>query len=146
MTSLSSRPGTLAEVARLVSRGEQKFDPAPRAFLDEFYSHPERGAAALAEEPILVGDVPDAYLAATAEYLGATYKIPLPRWVIGHGRPLRKAFFAGGPESLKATVIVESPAAFRRRMLFVSKNALDRPRRPRGEPERNEPAIAELAD
>jgi hypothetical protein len=37
-------------------------------------------------------------------------------------------FFAGGLESLKATLFVQSPTAFRRRMLFVSKNALDRPR------------------
>jgi hypothetical protein len=129
-----------------VSRGERKFDLALREFLDEFYSHPERRPAALAEEPRLIGDVPDAYLAATAEYLGAIYKIPVPRWVLGHGRPLQKAFFAGGLESLKASLIVESPAAFRRRLLFVSKNALDRPRRPRDEPERNEPAIAVLAD
>ena len=29
---------------------------------------------------------------------------------------------------MKATLTRESPAAFRRRMIFVSKNALDRPR------------------
>jgi hypothetical protein len=34
-----------------------------------------------------------------------------------------------GLESLKAILTVESPAAFRRRLLFVGKDALDRPRR-----------------
>jgi hypothetical protein len=40
-----------------------------------------------------------------------------------------RPFFAGGLEDLKATLLVESPVAFRRRMLFVGKDVLDRPRR-----------------
>ena len=35
----------------------------------------------------------------------------------------------GGPENLKAALLVESPVAFRRRMLFVGRDVLDRPRR-----------------
>ena len=48
----------------------------------------------------------------------------------------RAKFFQPGPgetykrlESLKAILTVESPVAFRRRLLFVGKDALDRPRR-----------------
>jgi hypothetical protein len=67
--------------------------------------------------------------AATAEYLASNYRLEMPGWVECHGRPLRRAFFAGGLESLKAILTVESPAAFRRRLLFVGKDALDRPRR-----------------
>ena len=37
-------------------------------------------------------------------------------------------FFAGGLGSLKARLIVESPSAFRRRLIFVSHDGLHRPR------------------
>jgi hypothetical protein len=37
---------------------------------------------------------------------------------------LRHPFIAGTLKSLKALLTVESPAAFRRRMLFISKDAL----------------------
>ena len=85
--------------------------------------------AALRSEPELIGDVKDAYLAAVAEHLAVEYRLEMPPWPDAHGRPLRRAFFAGGLESLKAILTVESPAAFRRRLLFVGKDALDRPRR-----------------
>jgi hypothetical protein len=133
MTNLLLRPGTLLEVSRRAVDGSQRFDPAVREFLDEFYSHADRRAAALADEPLLLDDVKDAYLAAVAEHLATSYRLAVPSWVEHHGRPLRRAFFAGGLESLKATLTIESPAAFRRRLLFVSKNALDRPRRADGD-------------
>jgi hypothetical protein len=133
MTDLRKRPATLAEVARRVLAGQQAFDPALLEFLDEFYIHPSRRADALRQEPDLIEDVKDAYLAAVAEHLASIYKLKMPAWVDQHGRPLKRAFFAGGLESLKATLTVESPAAFRRRLLFVGKDALDRPRR-RAEP------------
>lgn len=129
MTNLSKRPGTLADVARCVLAGQQQFDPALREFLDEFYSHPTLRRQALAQAPDLIEDVKDAYLAAVAEHLASIYKLQMPPWVAEHGRPLKRAFFAGGLESLKAILTVESPAAFRRRLLFVGKDALDRPRR-----------------
>jgi hypothetical protein len=129
VTNLSQRPDGLAEVARRVLAGQQAFDPALLEFLDEFYSHPSRRSDALSEEPDLVEDVKDAYLAAVAEHLSSSYGLETPAWVDAHGRPLKRAFFAGGLESLKAILTVESPAAFRRRLLFVGKDALDRPRR-----------------
>ena len=142
MTDLPGRPATLAAVAARVSRKEQEFDLALREFLDEFYMHPERRRESIAEEPVSIGDVPDAYLAATAEHLAGIYRFLVPRWTEAHGRALTRAYFAGGLESLKASLTVESPSAFRRRMLFVSKNALDRPRRPPDASELKEPALA----
>jgi hypothetical protein len=112
-----------------VLAGQQAFDPALREFLDEFYAHPGRRQEALHDEPDLIEQVKDAYLAATAEHLASAYGLEMPLWVDPHGRPLKRAFFAGGLESLKAILTVESPAAFRRRLLFVGKDALDRPRR-----------------
>ena len=131
MSDLSRRPATLAEVSRRVLAGQQSFDPAVREFLDEFYAHPADRMMALSEQPALIDDVKDAYLAAVAEHLASMYQLPMPAWIDAHGRPLKRAFFAGGLESLKAILTVESPAAFRRRLLFVGRDALDRPRRPR---------------
>lgn len=129
MRSLALRPDTLLEVSRRTAAGAQRFDPALRQFLDDFYSHPSRRPSALAEEPLLLDDIKDAYLAAVAEHLAAIYRLPVPPWADQHGRPLRTASFAGGLESPKAILTVESPAPFRRRLLFIGKNALDRPDR-----------------
>ena len=63
------------------------------------------------------------------KHLASSYGLEMPGWVDSHERPLKRAFFAGGLESLKAILTVESPAAFRWRLLFVGKDALDRPRR-----------------
>lgn len=128
LSNLLTRPATLHEVSLRAASGAQRFDPGLREFLDEFYTHPSRREAALADEPLLLDDLKDAYLASVAEHLAARYRLGVPAWAEGHGRPLKRAYFAGGLESLKAILTVESPAPFRRRLLFVSKNALDRPR------------------
>jgi hypothetical protein len=145
MNDRSGRPGTLAEVARRALTWQQAFDPALREFLDEFYTHPARRQEALEREPDLIEEIKDAYLAAVAEHLASIYGLDTPRWVEGHGRPLKRAFFAGGLESLKAILTVESPAAFRRRLLFVGKDALDRPRR-LAEPALDRPALASTSN
>ena len=129
MTGLGRRPATLHEVASRVASGSQGFDPAVREFLDVFYADERGREAALARRPPLVGNVGDAYLAALAEHLARAHGIPVPPWTDSHGTRLRKPFFAGGLESLKAVLTVESPTAFRRRMVFVSRDALDRPAR-----------------
>jgi hypothetical protein len=129
MNALSGRPRSLLEVSRRVAAGQQAFDPAVREFLDTFYGDRMHRADAIQAEPELLDDTKDAYLAAVAEQLAQSHGLLTPDWVEGHGRPLKRAFFAGGLESLKAILTVESPAAFRRRLLFVGKDALDRPRR-----------------
>lgn len=40
-------------------------------------------------------------------------------------------YFPSGLESLKATLLVESPTAFRRRLIFVGADPLYRPRKAR---------------
>jgi hypothetical protein len=108
---------------------QQAFEPALREFIDEFYTHSGRRQAALQQEPDLIEDVKGAYLAAVADHLASGYWLEMPDWVDQHGRPLKRAFFAGGLESLKAILTVESPAAFRRRLLFIGKDGLDRSRK-----------------
>lgn len=78
------------------------------------------------EEPKHLDQVKDAYLAAVAEHLAYHSGIEIPEWVRGPSRFLKEPFFAGDIEKLKLLLIKESPAAFRRRMLFVSGNALAR--------------------
>jgi hypothetical protein len=136
MTTSSWWPRTLHEVSVRVANGEQAFDPALREFLDYFYANPADREASLHIQPIPLDDLRDAYLAATAEHLARCHDLPVPEWSETYGLALRRPFFAGGLESLKALLTVESPAAFRRRLLFVSKNALHRPRMFADEPDR----------
>lgn len=128
MTLFRKKPDTLEEVVRRFTAGEQKFDPSLREFLDSFYSNPHSREIAIARRPSSVDALHDAYVAAVAEHLARMYGLPIPEWTEIHGNGLREPFFAGGLEQLKAVLLAESPTAFRRRLLFVSKDALDRPR------------------
>jgi len=124
------RPGSLAEVARLVAEG-QSFDLCLANFLDEFYLAPK--AAALSAAPVLLatgggelGRVQDAYLAATAEELARSYGLLPPAWIGDETRKLHRPWFASPLASLRAVLLLESPPGFRARNLFVSQNALSR--------------------
>ena len=124
------RPKTLAEVARLAASGDS-FDRCLANFLDDFYAHPD--ALALAPPPELLapllgepGRVQDAYLAATAEQLAGTHGLPTPSWVAAAERRLHRPWFASPLAALRAVLLLESPAAFRSRNLFISENALSR--------------------
>jgi hypothetical protein len=103
-----------------------------REFLDEFYveGRAERRAAMLMDEPPMTADDrADAYYAAVAEHLALKYCLPVPPWTANPRRFLDRPFFPAGLESLKATLLMESPTAFRRRMIFVDADPLYRPRR-----------------
>jgi len=129
MSKERRRPRTLLEVSRRAkTRDAETFDAATREFLDAFYSDPQGRRAALEERPEPLDPLRDAYLAAMAEHLARSFGLPVPEWSETHGNGLTRPFFAGGLESLKAILTVESPMAFRRRLLFVSKDALSRPR------------------
>lgn len=124
------KPKTLAEVAELALQGES-FDLCLREFLDEFYRRPAQ--TALNHEPGLLrealpakGEVYDAYLAATAEALACRSNLNTPSWAYAKNRQLHHPWFALTLASLRAVLLLESPAAFRSRNLFVSENALSR--------------------
>jgi hypothetical protein len=128
MSLFGKKPATLQEVVRRVRAREQKFDPSLREFLDSFYANPDSRRRAIDERPDSIDAVHDAYVAAVAEHLARVYGLPIPEWSETHGNGLREPFFAGGLQSLKGVLVAESPTAFRRRLLFVSKDALSRPR------------------
>lgn len=123
-------PKTLADVAELTAQGES-FDLCLRNFLDDFYARPQ-AMALQAEPPRLVeinmrfGQIEDAYLAAVAEWLAWKFELPPPRWAFAPARSLRRPWFASQLASLRALLLIESPAPFRSRNLFVSENALSR--------------------
>jgi hypothetical protein len=124
------RPITLAEVAERASRGDS-FDRCLANFLDEFYSAPS--SRALAGEPTQlaprfadIGRVQDAYLAATAEELAGQFNLQRPTWIDAETRKLHRPWFASPLAALRAVLLLESPAAFRSRNLFVTENALAR--------------------
>ena len=127
------RPKSLAEVAQRIRQGVPS-GFAIREFLDEYH------AAALAERPGFVEQRPDsvdlpdawntqvtdAYLSAVAEALSYYDGRPAPRWVFDSRFFLRDPWFASSIEGMKPLLLMESPVFFRRRNLFVSRNALSR--------------------
>ncbi len=125
------RPRSLRE-ATLWGREQGKLDAFLREFLDSFYLEPDptaRGAMLAEEPPLLEDEKANAYLAAVAEHLAFRHRLAVPEWAQDEARFLRRPFFPAGLESLKATFLVESPTAFRRRMIFVGADPLYRPRR-----------------
>lgn len=121
------RPKTLLEVSQRTLAGCDAFDPSLREFLDHFYpASDEQRAVAIRDRPLPIDALRDAYIAATAEHLARRWGLLVPDWTDDHGFALTRPHFAGGLESLKAILTVESPTAFRRRLLFVSADALDR--------------------
>jgi hypothetical protein len=130
MTRSDFRPLSITEIAERSSGDSQLFDLSVREFLDAWQTlAPDERRGALAEEPGPVGRVEDAYLAAVAEHLASLDRMEAPEWTEAPRRFLREPFFAGGLESLKAILIVESPSAFRRRLIFISADGLSRPHR-----------------
>ena len=125
------RPRSIAEIAERAAVGDYgDFDRAWREFLDWRQSaSAEELADALAVEPARLDPVKDAWLAALTEHLALSARIDVPEWSEKDARFLKEPFFAGCLELLKATFLVESPLAFRRRLIFISADALSRPRR-----------------
>ena len=148
------RPQTLQEVEQWGLVHSQT-DMFLREFLDAFYLQADRSLrqGMFDDEPVLrAGADPqiptheqdlrtDAYLAAVAEHLAFRHRLVPPAWSRQPQRFLRRPYFPCGLESLKAILIVESPVAFRRRMIFVGFDPLCRPRR--DTPGFGEPALSE---
>ena len=123
----SIKPHTLAQLAEELATGAV-LQVALGNFLDAFYRRPDVGL--LADEPPLLagsGSQPiNAYMAGIAEHLARTYKLAIPAWVFKPCRYLQRPKFGNPSSALRATLLIESPPAFRARNIFVTANALDR--------------------
>lgn len=93
-------------------------------FVDGFRRSPE---VSLVERAPSVQSDPRflALLAAVVETLCLERGLSTPWWCAGI-RPLPEPWFVAGIENLMASALVESPAAFRRRGVFVMSGFLDR--------------------
>lgn len=119
---------TVAGVARRVARGES-FHAAVRELLDEYalLTTDEQRRRALAETPGACGDPRhDAYLGALAEHLATGAGFVPPSWTADPLRFLDRFWFVSDVRGFRALALAESPAAFRRRGIFVSLGSLAR--------------------
>lgn len=98
-----------------------------RNFLDDFYANPNNRQEMIAAEPETTGDKKfDVYLSALAEYLAYHYGLTEPAWVNKKNRFLETWWFPTEFKSLRPMAIVESPASFRRRGIFVDHTEFQR--------------------
>jgi len=124
---ISPRPESLAVVAQRAT-DPRTFRYELTDFLHEFQQR--RTLSMLAEQPQRMANrfemaaVYDVFLAAVAEHLAHEIGCEAPAWAGQETRVLSSPWFAAKSGDLRAVLLVESPAAFRARNLFVSANAL----------------------
>lgn len=117
-----------AGVASRVLNGEP-FLPAVRELLDEFrlLGTDDQRRRALAERPEPTGDPRyDAFLGALAEHLAGAAGTDRPAWTCEPERFLDRFWFVSEVPGFRALAVAESPAAFRRRGVFISLGAIER--------------------
>jgi hypothetical protein len=129
-------PESLAELAahlkRLKTKSQTDVPTEASAlifqFLDDFRSRRRNVQRQLmSEKPAATGKVViDAYLAGVAEYLSNEAGLPAPPWVEDPDRFLTRWWIESDVPSARPTAMAQSPAAFRRRGIFVSERALER--------------------
>jgi hypothetical protein len=94
-------------------------------FLEEYRWEPvEKRAALLDREPALTDDERwDVFLAALAEHLAARDGRGAPVWV--ETRSLRRFWFPFNTRAARVDAVVNAPAAFRRRGVYVAAQELN---------------------
>ncbi len=131
-----SRPQNLGDVAAATIAGTKSFGNAIDEFIDAFYlDHPDktRQQRRLNEPPAIVGDAfIDAWIGAVGEHLARRWNLQVPAWTRRpeHNR-LTRPTFVPDSNALRSMLIVESPPAFRSRMIFTFVEPLQRARFPR---------------
>ncbi|MGH9157594.1 MAG: hypothetical protein ACRD1K_17560 [Acidimicrobiales bacterium] len=119
---------TIAGVARRTAGGEP-FLACVRELLDEvaLLQTAAQRRRVVAERPEPTGDRRhDAYLGALAEHLALRFDLDRPDWACDGGRFLDRFWFVSEVPGFRALAIVQSPAAFRRRGIFISAGSLQR--------------------
>lgn len=102
-------------------------------FLDFFYSKEtssKEREKLVEEEPESYSNVSQEYyasIAATVHNICEKYDVPRPEWIMKDKYFLKEPYFGiGAKGNLRLILLLESPAHFRMRNVFVSENALDR--------------------
>ncbi|MDQ3503762.1 MAG: hypothetical protein M3486_09155 [Actinomycetota bacterium] len=112
---------TPAQTAQRVQDG-MPWQPAVRELLDGLLA----GAPIDEQEPVRVAPRFDAYLAAVVEHISAARGAAAPGWVKAPTRFLPTFWWPDGNPAFTATCLVQSPAAFRRRGIFIGATTLSR--------------------
>jgi hypothetical protein len=131
------RPQTFAELAQVARATPSDFAVNLDELADEFYlDHEKHGAQQRRLDPVPepVGNpVIDAWIGAAAEHLAQRWKLRVPEWV---NRPIHFALedpvFMPDSKAMRGILLVESPPAFRSRLLFTRAEPLARARFPAG--------------
>jgi hypothetical protein len=129
------RPQTLAEVADIARRNSSAFAMALDEFVDEFYlDHPDKVAQQkrLDVIPAAVDNSRiDAWIGAAGEHLAQRWGLRVPSWTQRNFHfALKEPDFLPPSPALRGVVIVESPPAFRSRLIFTRAEPLARARFP----------------
>jgi hypothetical protein len=108
-------------------------------FVDEFYlDHPDKAAqqARLDRIPGPIGDpLADAWIGAAGEHLALRWGLRIPDWTQRAAHfALEEPHFLPDARALGGLIIVESPPAFRARLIFTRAEPLARARFPRDVP------------
>lgn len=117
---------TIAQLGELQSGADERHRWRLVAEFIEEHRHepPDRRLALLEAEPSATGDERwDVFLAALAEHLAYKQNRRGPAWC--ESRILRQFWFPFNTPAARAEAIVWSPAAFRRRGIFVPRNELE---------------------
>jgi hypothetical protein len=86
----------------------------------------------IADSPEPLSDpIQHAMLGAVGEHLSRRWDLTIPPWTEERERFLKRPYFTTTMEGLKALLLVESPIAFRRRLIFTEAEPLRRARMPR---------------
>ena len=126
------RPASLQEVAA-ESQSYREFGRHLKDFLHEFALAKKRRlplAPFLSGEPrrlaaeMKEGDICDAFLAATADYLARTNRLETPIWALQEDRALAKPWFSEEMPSVRLLLLRDTPSAFKDKNLFVFDTAL----------------------
>jgi len=128
-----SRPQTLAEIAQIGRTHPADFAMALDEFVDEFYlDHGNKPAQQrrldAVPEPT---DDPrmDAWIGAVGEHLAQRWGLRIPGWTQRNEHfALEVPVFSPDSRALRGILIVESPPAFRSRLLFTRAEPLGRAR------------------
>jgi len=120
-------PVTLVGTADRIEAGVAR-RAAVADFLDDlrFARDDDDVADRIRVEPCTVDPHTDAYLAAIAEHPAASRGIRAPQWTRGAARFLDHFWWPSATPALAARALVESPAAFRRRGIFIGRTTLRR--------------------
>lgn len=119
---------SLASVAGRVNAGEDFF-LCVRELLDEvaLMASDEQRLRAIVAPPAPTGDARhDAYLAALAEHLATRHGLDRPAWACTARRFLDRFWFVSEVKGFRALAVAQSPAAFRRRGIFIAEGSLQR--------------------